>query len=274
MGTETEELRSLAAQLRAHLEWRRRFGDATVPAAPTPRVGGAPAAAPAAGPPDGPTVDEAAAPEELVEEATVAALPGPAAAGETPAAARLAAVREELGDCQRCKLAPTRHSLVFGVGSPTADLMFVGEGPGADEDRLGEPFVGAAGQLLDKMIAAMGLRREEVYICNIVKCRPPRNRDPEPDEVDTCKPFLLQQIAAIRPRLIVALGKPAAQCLLQSTAPIGALRGRWHDFEGVPLMPTYHPAALLRNEGYKRPTWEDLKQVMAEMDRLGLKRRG
>jgi uracil-DNA glycosylase len=250
---ETEELRELTAQLRAHLEWRRRFGVETVPAAPTPRLG--PAAA-----------------EEPAEEAPPAE--APAAADEAGTAAeRLQAVRDRLGECERCKLAPTRTNLVFGVGSPEAQVMFVGEGPGAEEDRLGEPFVGAAGQLLDKMITAMGLRREDVYICNIVKCRPPRNRDPEPDEVATCKPFLMAQIAAIRPRLIVALGKPAAQCLLQSTAPIGALRGRWHDFEGIPLMPTYHPAALLRNEGYKRPTWEDLKQVMAEMDRLGLRRR-
>jgi DNA polymerase len=248
----TDELRELTAQLRAHLEWRRRFGAETVPAAPSPRVGAATAPAEAEAPP--------------------AAAPGPGAGEGGEAAERLAAVRERLGDCQRCKLAPTRTSLVFGVGSPDAEVMFVGEGPGADEDRLGEPFVGAAGQLLNKMIGAMGLRREDVYICNIVKCRPPKNRDPEPDEVDTCKPFLMEQIAAIRPRLIVALGKPAAQCLLQSTAPIGALRGRWHDFEGTPLMPTYHPAALLRNEGYKRPTWEDLKLVMTEMDRLGLRR--
>jgi DNA polymerase len=264
---ETDELRRLTAQLRAHLEWRRRFGDATVAAAPSPRLRAA--AVDDAGP-DAPAPET---PAGAAEAATAPAAPAADPGAETAGAARLEAVRQELGDCQRCKLAPTRTSLVFGVGSPDAALMFVGEGPGADEDRLGEPFVGAAGQLLDKMIAAMGLRREEVYICNIVKCRPPRNRDPEPDEVAACKPFLHQQIAAIRPRLIVALGKPAAQCLLQSTAPIGALRGRWHDFDGIPLMPTYHPAALLRNEGYKRPTWEDLKLVMGELDRLGLARR-
>ena len=268
-SSESEELRQLAAQLRAHLEWRRRFGVESVAAAATPRTGAA--AAPAAAPPDVPTAEvaeqPAGEPPRSFEE------PAAEPAAESGGAARLEAVRVELGDCQRCKLAPTRHSLVFGVGSPDAQVVFVGEGPGADEDRQGEPFVGAAGQLLNKMLAAMGLQREDVYICNIVKCRPPRNRDPEPDEVATCKPFLHQQLGAIRPRLIVALGKPAAQCLLQSTAPIGALRGRWHDFEGIPLMPTYHPAALLRNEGYKRPTWEDLKLVMVEMDRLGLRRR-
>ncbi len=150
--------------------------------------------------------------------------------------------------------------------------MFVGEAPGADEDASGEPFVGAAGQLLTKMIAAMGFRREDVYICNILKCRPPGNRNPEPDEVAECEPFLKRQLAALRPRMIVALGKFAAQTLLRSDAPISALRGQFHAYEGIPLMPTYHPAFLLRTPSMKREVWNDLQQVMAELDRLGVPR--
>ncbi|HEY3352504.1 MAG TPA: uracil-DNA glycosylase [Polyangia bacterium] len=234
-----DELGELAAQLRAHLEWQQRFGLRGVPTGPTPR--------------------------------TPAAAPDPAAAAAAPGA--LATIRADLGDCTRCGLAGGRQHLVYGAGSPTADLVFVGEAPGQEEDRQGEPFVGPAGQLLTKMIGAMGLGRDDVYICNIIKCRPPGNRDPEPDEVAACEPFLRRQLDAIKPRIIVALGRYAAQCLLRSTAPIGALRGHWHEYQGIPLMPTYHPAALLRNESYKRPAWDDLKQVMAEMDRLGLKRR-
>jgi DNA polymerase len=179
-------------------------------------------------------------------------------------------VRDELGDCQRCKLAPKRKNLVFGVGDPDARLVFVGEAPGADEDASGEPFVGQAGQLLTKMIGAMGYRREQVYICNILKCRPPGNRNPEPDEVAACEPFLVQQLGAIRPRMIVALGKFAAQCLLRSDAPISALRGRFQSYQGIPLMPTFHPAYLLRSPEKKREVWADLQQVMAELARLGI----
>jgi DNA polymerase len=189
------------------------------------------------------------------------------------AAQRLAVVRDELGDCTRCKLAPKRTNIVFGVGSPEAAVVFVGEAPGADEDRTGEPFVGAAGQLLTKMIEAMGLSRDEVYICNILKCRPPGNRNPEPDEIAECEPFLKRQLAAIRPRMIVALGKFAAQCLLRSDAPISRLRGQWKAYEGIPLMPTYHPAFLLRTPTAKREVWNDLQQVMGELDRLGIARR-
>jgi uracil-DNA glycosylase family 4 len=186
---------------------------------------------------------------------------------------RLSLVRDELGECTRCKLAGMgRKNIVFGVGSPDAPLVFVGEAPGAEEDRTGEPFVGAAGQLLTKMIQAMGLERGDVYICNILKCRPPGNRNPEPDEVAQCEPFLKAQLAAIRPRLIVCLGKFAAQCLLRSDAPISRLRGQWKSYEGIPLMPTFHPAYLLRNPSSKREVWADLQLVMAEMDRLGLPR--
>jgi len=185
----------------------------------------------------------------------------------------LRVVREELGDCIRCKLSRGRQNIVFGVGNPDAALVFVGEAPGADEDRQGEPFVGAAGQLLTKMIAAMGLAREDVYICNIIKCRPPGNRNPEPDEIAACEPFLKKQLAAIRPRMIVCLGKFAAQCLLRSEAPISRLRGRFHAYEGIPLMPTFHPAFLLRNPSAKREVWSDLQMVMAELDRLKISRR-
>lgn len=179
----------------------------------------------------------------------------------------LSEIRAGLGDCARCKLSRGRTQIVFGVGDPTARLMFIGEGPGRDEDLQGEPFVGAAGRLLDKMIKAMGLSRQKVYIANIVKCRPPRNRDPEADEVRACEPFLKQQIRAIGPEVIVALGRYAAQTLLRDQTPITRLRGRWKAYEGIPLMPTYHPAYLLRNEQEKRPVWADLQSVMK---RLGL----
>lgn len=175
-------------------------------------------------------------------------------------------IRAELGDCQRCKLAPTRTNLVFGVGNAKAELMFVGEGPGADEDLQGEPFVGKAGQLLTKMIAAMGLSREQVYIANIIKCRPPKNRNPEPDEIATCHPFLAQQITAIRPKIICALGTFSAQTLLNTQARISDLRGRFHDLNGVQVLPTFHPAYLLRNPDEKKRVWEDLQMIMAALN--------
>jgi DNA polymerase len=181
--------------------------------------------------------------------------------------ATLLAIRRELGECTRCKLAGGRTKLVFGVGDPRAELMFVGEGPGADEDRQGEPFVGRAGQLLTKMIEAMGYRREEVYIANVVKCRPPENRNPEPDEMDACEPFLRAQIGAVKPRVIVALGKVAVQALLRETTAISRLRGRWFTYEGVKLMPTFHPAYLLRSPEEKKKAWEDLQLVMKELGR-------
>jgi uracil-DNA glycosylase family 4 len=174
----------------------------------------------------------------------------------------LDAVREALGDCRRCPLYRTRHSLVFGEGNPEADLVFVGEAPGADEDAQGRPFVGRAGQLLTKIIVAMGFKREEVYICNILKCRPPGNRNPQPEEIAPCEPFLIRQLEAIRPRVICALGTFAAHTLLKSEAPISVLRGRFHSYQGIPLMPTYHPAYLLRNPGAKKQVWEDVQMIM------------
>ncbi|TMA09425.1 MAG: uracil-DNA glycosylase [Deltaproteobacteria bacterium] len=177
----------------------------------------------------------------------------------------LEAVRTELGECTRCKLHKTRTNIVFGVGSPEARLMFVGEGPGEDEDLQGYPFVGKAGQLLTKMIEAMGLRREDVYICNTVKCRPPNNRNPEPDELLACEPFLKGQLGAVKPEAIVTLGKFAAQALLREQTPITRLRGQWREYEGIPVMPTFHPAYLLRSPAEKGKVWDDLKQVMKRL---------
>lgn len=177
---------------------------------------------------------------------------------------RLARVREHLGVCTRCRLAGSRTHLVFGVGNPAAELVFVGEAPGAEEDRRGEPFVGRAGQLLDRMIQAMGLAREAVYIANLLKCRPPNNRDPGADETATCAPFLWQQLDAIRPRVICALGAHAARALLgvDASASLGSLRGRTHSCRGWNLVVTYHPAYLLRTPGDKGKAWQDLKRVM------------
>ena len=174
----------------------------------------------------------------------------------------LAAVRADIGDCTRCKLHTLgRRQIVFGVGNPSADLMFIGEAPGADEDIQGIPFVGKAGQLLTKIIEAIGLQREDVYVANVIKCRPPGNRNPEQDEVNTCEPFLFQQIEIIKPKVIVALGKFAAQTLLRTLDPISRLRGRVYELRGAKLIPTFHPAYLLRNPSSKREVWEDMKVV-------------
>lgn len=181
----------------------------------------------------------------------------------------LQSIREDLGECTRCKLHKQgRKQIVFGVGNPHAQLMFVGEGPGADEDEQGEPFVGRAGQLLNNMIAAMGVKREEVYIANVVKCRPPGNRTPEPDECATCSPFLIRQIDAIKPKALVALGAVAARTLTGLNEPMMKMRGKWFDFRGVPLAVTYHPAYLLRDPRQKVEAWKDLQMVMKA---LGLK---
>ena len=211
-----------------------------------------------------------------VRPPSAAPAPGPVASDDsasdlflTPAlrnADSLPALCAEIGDCQRCKLAPQRTNLVFGVGNPKARLVFVGEAPGADEDAKGEPFVGRAGQLLTEIITkGMGLRREDVYIANVIKCRPPGNRNPEPDEVASCEPFLIRQLELIRPQVIVALGKFAVQTLLRTKTPISKLRGQWGDYQGIKVMPTFHPAYLLRNPGDKRLVWSDIKAVLAEL---------
>jgi DNA polymerase len=235
------ELAALVGSLRAAIGWHARAGAFAAPAA---GAGAAPAPAPAAD----------------------------ADADPAPARGRLtlAQIRDEVGDCQRCKLATTRTKIVFGNGSETAPLMFVGEAPGADEDRIGDPFVGRAGELLDKMIEAMGWTRQTVYVANTLMCRPPGNRNPAPDETEACKPFLFKKIEAIAPRVIVTLGRPAANLLLGNDAPISALRGKFHEFRGIRLMPTFHPAYLLRDPSKKRDAWNDLKLVIAELERLGI----
>jgi uracil-DNA glycosylase len=175
---------------------------------------------------------------------------------------------EFIGDCKRCKLSRFRTNLVFGVGDAHAELMFVGEGPGAEEDARGEPFVGRAGQLLTDIIErGMGLSRTEVYICNVVKCRPPENRNPEPDEVAACEPFLMRQVDLVKPRVIVGLGTFAVQALLKVKTPISRLRGVWHEVRGIRMMPTFHPAYLLRNPADKRKVWEDIQEVMKALGR-------
>jgi DNA polymerase len=245
-----DEVAALARAVRAHVEHDARSAVDGYPA-PQARAAGAPLAAPAVRP---------VAPEQPERDPLV-----------TPAlqkAASLDALRAEIGDCRRCKLAGHRTNLVFGVGNPKAQLMFVGEAPGADEDAKSEPFVGRAGQLLTEIITkGMGLRREDVYIANVIKCRPPGNRNPEPDEVATCEPFLIRQLELIRPQVIVALGKFAVQTLLRTKTPITKLRGQWADYQGIKVMPTFHPAYLLRNPGDKRLVWSDIKAVLAELGR-------
>jgi DNA polymerase len=184
----------------------------------------------------------------------------PPVLNDKPSALKL--IREDIGDCTRCRLHKGRTNLVFGVGNVNADLMFVGEGPGADEDAQGEPFVGRAGHLLNNMISAMGIKREDVYIANVVKCRPPQNRTPEKDECDTCSPFLMRQIDIIKPKVIVALGAVAAKNLLAMNDSMSNLRGRWYDFRNSKLLVTYHPAYLLRDPRQKKEAWKDLQMVM------------
>lgn len=177
----------------------------------------------------------------------------------------LESIRKDLGDCRRCGLCDNRRNIVFGEGNHSAKLVFVGEGPGYEEDQRGRPFVGAAGQLLTKIIQAIKLTREQVYICNIIKCRPPENRNPLPDEIKACSPFLQRQIAALDPDFICALGTFAAQTLLKTKEPISRLRGNFHKYRGIRVLPTYHPAYLLRNPDKKRDVWEDMKMLMNEM---------
>jgi DNA polymerase len=251
-------LREVLRSLRAHLEQQRACGAPWIPRrsrpAAGPTVGKPPLAAAAA------MIAPALAPR-AARTADLFAEPG------LRAAATLEALRAHIGDCQRCKLAGGRTNLVFGVGNPAAALMFVGEGPGRDEDQQGEPFVGRAGQLLTEIITkGMKLRRQDVYIANVVKCRPPDNRNPEPDEIAACLPFLARQIDLVQPRVIVALGTFAAQTLLDVKTPITRMRGVWHDYRGVKVMPTFHPAYLLRNPGDKRLVWADIKMVMAELE--------
>ena len=244
-ATDSEELLKLVAAARRHLQRRERAGIRLLPR--EDRRAQTNAALTEAGHSPG-------SEGEVLESLPLAQ------------AANLDQLRDAIGDCRRCKLSAGRTHLVFGTGNANADLMFVGEGPGRDEDLQGEPFVGRAGQLLTDIITkGMGLRREDVYIANVVKCRPPGNRNPEPDEVSSCEPFLKKQIDLVKPKIIVGLGKFAVQTLLQSKVPITRLRGQWHTYEGIKLMPTLHPAYLLRNPADKKLVWEDIKQVMKEM---------
>ena len=240
------ELAALATTLKRHLERRRRAGIRVSPKA------------------DSPQAKTAGIKNESLLGGAVADLFAGTTAGAQ--ANSLEELRAAIGDCQRCKLCSARTNIVFGVGNPRAKLMFVGEGPGRDEDLQGEPFVGRAGQLLTDIITkGIGIKREDVYICNVVKCRPPENRNPEPDEVAACEPFLKKQIELVRPEIIVGLGKFAVQTLLKSNAPISKLRGKWHSYHGIKLMPTFHPAYLLRNPADKKLVWEDIKQVIKEL---------
>jgi len=244
--SDSDELAALTTTLRRHLQRRERAGIRTLAKGKPPAV----------------------KPPPAEESSLLRGMPNDFFADNSkPLQAKsLEDLRAAIGDCQRCKLCSGRTHLVFGVGNPKAKLMFVGEGPGRDEDLQGEPFVGRAGQLLTDIITkGMGLKREDVYIANVVKCRPPENRNPEPDEVAACEPFLKKQIDLIRPKIIVGLGKFAVQTLLQSKVPITKVRGNWHSYHGIKLMPTFHPAYLLRNPADKKLVWEDIKKVIKEL---------
>jgi uracil-DNA glycosylase len=258
------ELQEIARELARHVAWHEAEGlkvTSVSARAPAPKPSGWVAEHRASAVPPPPPARVDTTPQPLVKVV-------PAPLISDPAIRTLDEVRRDLGDCKRCKLCNGRTQIVFGTGNPRAELVFVGEGPGADEDAQGIPFVGKAGQLLTKMIEAMKYSRDDVYICNVVKCRPPGNRNPEPDEIAACEPFLKAQLAAIRPKAIVALGKFAAQTLLRDDTVISRLRGQWRSYEGIPLMPTFHPAYLLRTPGDKKLVWQDLQEVMK---RLGKK---
>ncbi len=244
------ELLDIVSQVRTHLEYQQALGVRQIEAVSPPNSGSV-----------------SPVPLSRAEKPIEPVIPKPS---QPPAG--LSAIREELGDCTRCKLYKGRTNIVFGEGNPKAVLVFVGEGPGQEEDQQGRPFVGAAGQLLtDIIVKGMKIKREEVFICNIVKCRPPGNRNPEPDEIEACEPFLKKQLAAINPAVIVALGNTAVKTLLKTTEGITALRGQWQTYQGIPLMPTFHPAYLLRNPSGKKLVWEDIQRVMKK---LGMQAKG
>jgi uracil-DNA glycosylase len=267
-----DELRMLTNDLRAYMEALRVWGVQHTPAdqppepsSPDPKVAAAlhrPQPSPAPRGTDHPIVPSAASPD--VQEIHLA-LESPLAPLSRLSFPELEAVAKQ---CTACRLHQGRTHVVFGVGNPQAELMFAGEAPGRDEDLQGEPFVGRAGQLLTRIIEAIGMKRQDVYIANVIKCRPPNNRNPEADEIAHCEPYLIRQIALVQPRLIVALGTFAAQTLLQTKLPISQLRGRFHTYQGVKLMPTFHPAFLLRNPERKRAVWEDMQMVQRELRQL------
>jgi DNA polymerase len=247
-----EELAEVAAMLREHLAWEEEAGGATIPRAePSQRA---------------PRVEPAPAPVPEPVPVPLGAPPDP------DRAKRLSVLAAEAASCTRCRLHEGRTKSVFARGSPDAMIAFVGEGPGYHEDQQGFPFVGAAGQLLDKMIGAMGFGRDEVYVCNVVKCRPPENRTPLPDEAKACEPYLVRQLETVAPKVIVALGRCAAENL-GCAEPGRSWRGLWGTWRGIPIMPTYHPAFLLRSPEMKRPVWEDLQKVLARLGRTPPARR-
>jgi DNA polymerase len=257
MGDPTSQgqIADLASILRTYVEYQRELGVMGFPRDTQPVM--------AASRVEASQAPEVPAPTPKAPGRGAEPVPDLFVSPEVARADSLEALRAAIGDCRRCKLAPGRTNLVFGVGNPQARLAFVGEAPGRDEDLKGEPFVGRAGQLLTEIITkGMRLRREDVYICNVIKCRPPENRNPEPDEVASCEPFLIRQLELIKPEVIVALGKFAVQTLLRVKTPISQLRGRWFDYHGIRLMPTFHPAYLLRNPGDKRLVWQDIQLVM------------
>jgi DNA polymerase len=245
-------------ELRGVLDYLRDIGYGEL-YAPTAKAGGSPAPTPT--PQQGQVGKGLAPSREAAPTASVARPEVAPASNLEERASKLAILDQRVSGCTDCRLHEGRKKVVFGVGNPNADLMFIGEGPGAQEDRQGIPFVGPAGELLTKIIAAIELERSDVYIANIVKCRPPRNRDPQPDEVAACRGYLERQIELIRPKVIVALGRVAAQTLLGESTPLGRMRGHWYLVKGVETRVTYHPAALLRNASFKRPTWEDMQVV-------------
>jgi DNA polymerase len=263
MNEVQREFLDILVDLRAHVEYQTALGvrmiemPSDVRCEPTQTAEKSGNRSPAAAPRSGHQIPPAPPLPKRGEER-------PLSTGSTT----LSAVREEMGDCVRCKLHRGRKTIVFGEGDPRASLLFVGEGPGAEEDEQGRPFVGTAGQLLtDIIVKGMGLRREDVYICNIVKCRPPENRNPEPDEIEACESFLLKQILAINPKVIVGLGNVACKTLLKTTEGITMLRGKWKTYHGIPLMPTFHPAYLLRNPKDKALVWKDIQLVMARLQK-------
>ncbi len=218
---------------------------------------------------EGPSTRRSESPVASATPASVQPVAAPTPPTSSPTnSMNLDSIRAEIGDCQRCKLAPKRTNIVFGSGNPNAELVFVGEAPGYDEDVQGLPFVGRAGQLLTKIIESIDLKRDQVYICNVLKCRPPENRNPEPDEVAACNPFMRKQLAVIRPKVVCCLGTFAAQTVLQMAMPISRLRGKFYDMDGLRVIATFHPAYLLRSPDKKREVWEDMKQIRAELFRL------
>ncbi|HKQ71713.1 MAG TPA: uracil-DNA glycosylase [Polyangiaceae bacterium] len=269
MSAEREELARLARDLRAQLQWQAELGTTGLPAGSVRSVVAISKAESAAGPA---TSERWSAPARFSAPPGAGAPPSvgttvPGGSNRDAASARLVQLADEIRSCQKCPLHAGRTQTVFARGNPAAELCFVGEGPGADEDAQGFPFVGKAGQLLDRMIAAMGFLRDDVYVCNVVKCRPPSNRKPEPDEMAQCTPYLREQLELVAPKVIVALGATAVEGLIGTSGGITRLRGQWKLYRTIPVMPTFHPAYLLRNPAAKREVWADLQAVLKQMGR-------